>query len=127
MSYLPAAGEFCWNELMTGDVSRAKEFYSELLGWQFKDIDMGDMTYTTFSNGDKDVAGMMATPKGENIPPHWMSYICVDDLDEKVQLAQDLGATITVPQTDIKDHGRFAVIVDPTGAHIAFWQTLKEC
>ena len=28
-----AHGEFCWNELMTGDVAKAKAFYAKTIGW----------------------------------------------------------------------------------------------
>src|SRR5947207_8428694 len=127
---MPKPGEFCWNELMTGDTKKAKSFYSSLLGWKSKDMDMGeDMTYTLFSNAEKDIGGLMAIPKDQaaHIPPHWMSYISVENLDETVKQAKNLGAEIKCPPKDVGDFGRFAIIVDPTGAHIAFWQSLKAC
>ena len=62
-----------------------------------------------------------------HIPPHWMAYICCDDLEKTVEQAKDLGAKITMPKTMVGDFGCFAVIEDPTGAHIAFWQSLKSC
>ena len=30
-----------------------------------------------------------------------------------------------MPITQAGTHGRFAVIIDPTGAHVAFWETMK--
>ena len=30
-------GEFHWNELMTHDVERAKQFYQAAMGWEFED------------------------------------------------------------------------------------------
>ena len=65
----PQSGEFCWNELMTPDVKKAKEFYSALFGWKTQDHEMGDMTYTMVENGDKGIGGMMQTPKDKQIPP----------------------------------------------------------
>lgn len=122
-------GEFCWNELMTPNVEASKAFYSSLFGWEIQEHDMGHMTYTTLKNGDKDVGGMMSIPKEheKDMPPHWMSYIYVEDLDTTVEKAKSLGATIKQPPTDISDFGRLAVLQDPTGAHIALWQSLKSC
>lgn len=116
-------GAFCWNELMTPNVEQAKEFYGALLGWQWQDMPVAGNVYTIFTHEGKDVAGMMLTPPDAGqIPPHWMSYIMVDDLDDCVNKSVKLGATIAHPIKDLPNYGRFAVIQDPTGAHIAFWQ-----
>ncbi len=122
-------GEFCWNELMTGDTGKAKEFYGALLGWEFNDMDMGDMVYSCMKQGDKDIGGMMAIPKGQerNIPPHWMSYINVENLDDIAAKVEGLGGKIMCPKQTVKDYGCFIVVADPTGAHIAFWQSTKQC
>jgi uncharacterized protein len=81
-----------------------------------------------FKSGDKDVAGMMQIPQDQKqqIPPHWLSYVCVKDLNAMLEKAEALGATIKVPETAVSDFGRLAVIKDPTGAHIALWQSLKH-
>lgn len=34
---IPGAGRFCWHELMTTDLDAATKFYTELLGWSFRD------------------------------------------------------------------------------------------
>lgn len=121
-------GEFCWNELMTPDSKKAKQFYSDLFGWQMEDMDMGQMIYTMIKNGEKGVGGLMQTPKGqEHIPPHWLSYVSVENVDAMLEKAKKLGATIKMPATNVADYGRFAVLQDPTGAHIAIWQSLKNC
>jgi predicted enzyme related to lactoylglutathione lyase len=122
-------GDFCWTELMTTDTKKAKDFYSSLFGWTTQDHDMGNMTYTMFKNGDKDLGGMLQVPheKKGHVPPHWMSYISVENVDETIKKAKSLGASVTVEATPVSDYGRFAVIQDPTGAHIAVWQNLKAC
>ena len=122
-------GEFCWNELMTPNPAKAKEFYGSLLGWKTEDVEVNDITYTLIRTGDKEIGGMMQTPKEkqEHVPPHWMSYIYVKSVEETLAKATSLGATVVYPETQAGDYGRFAVIQDPTGAHIAFWQQLKNC
>lgn len=126
MSNTMKTGEFCWNELLTPDVAKAKAFYSALFGWQITDHDMGNMVYSMFNNGDKEVGGMMTIPEGQNIPPHWMSYVYVEDLDASAKKAETLGAKIVQPPTDVGNFGRLAVLQDPTGAHIALWQSVKS-
>ena len=42
---MPKQGEFCWNELMTSDAHKAKEFYRSLFGWEFQGKKVGDTTY----------------------------------------------------------------------------------
>ncbi len=122
----PAISEFCWNELMTPNTKMAKEFYESLLGWKSIDHDMGDKTYTVFTSGHKEVCGMLQTPKDKtHVPPHWMSYICVESIDHMLKKAQSLEAKIMAPKTMAGDKGYFAIIQDPTGAHIAFWQPVS--
>jgi len=125
----PTAGEFCWNELMTSDTKKAKDFYTALLGWTTQTHDMGHMTYTMFMNGDKGIGGMMQIPKeqSDHVPPHWMSYISVEDVEKTLEKAKSLGAEVKVPVTTVPDMGRFVIIQDPTGAHIAFWQSPQPC
>lgn len=123
----PDTGKFCWNELATPDREAAKKFYHEVLGWEFSELDMGDMTYTMIKKGDTEFAGMWQIPKDqqENIPPHWMAYVLVDNLQETLKKAQQAGANVVVPITKAGNFGEFVVITDPSGAHIAFWQSLK--
>ncbi len=120
----PKMGEFCWNELATANVKGAKDFYGKLLGWEFTEHDTGDMTYTMIGTGEHKFAGIWQIPteQKDQIPPHWMSYILVDDLEGVFAKAKSLGATVKVPVTQAGDMGSFFIINDPTGAHIAFWQ-----
>jgi predicted enzyme related to lactoylglutathione lyase len=119
--------EFCWNELATPNAHAAKDFYGKLLGWTFIDKTDGDMTYTMIQNKDQTFGGMWQIPTDQqnHIPPHWLGYILVDNLEETLQNAEQLGATVTMPITPVGDMGRFIIIQDPTGAHIAFWQSMN--
>lgn len=123
----PQFGNFCWNELATTNVKAAKDFYSKVFGWQFTDHEMGDMTYTMIKINDKDFAGIWAIPKEQQkqIPPHWMAYILVEDVEKALDKAKKNGATVVKPVTNANEMGRFAIITDPTGAHIALWQSLR--
>ena len=121
-----ATGTFCWTELMTRDVEKAKKFYSSLIGWQIKAQDMGGFTYHlihTPGNGEQ-VGGMMQMdgPQFQGVPPHWMPYIAVDDIDGTAKRTTELGGKVKMPPTDIPNVGRFCIIEDPTGAVISLFK-----
>ena len=126
MSEQPKLGEFCWNELATPNLKATKDFYGKVFGWQFIDHDMGNMTYTMIKHKDQEFAGIWSIPKDKEneIPPHWMAYILVENLDKSLENAQKFGANVIKPPTNAGDMGRFAIITDPTGAHVALWQPL---
>lgn len=121
-----ASGEFCWVELMTRDLDAAKKFYGELIGWTTNDQDIAGRSYTiiTPTGHKKSVGGMMAMdgPEFENVPPHWMPYILVTDIDAKAAKCEQLGGKVHCPPTDIPNVGRFCVIQDPTGAVVSLFQ-----
>jgi Predicted enzyme related to lactoylglutathione lyase len=104
-----------WFENYTTDVERATKFYTALFGWT-ADV-MPEMNYTTFKLGDEPpIAGMMAiTPEMGDLPPHWMTYFTVNDADEAVKTATELGASLFMPTHDIPGVGRFAGLVSPQG------------
>lgn len=107
-------GALCWNELATHDIENAKAFYEDLLGWTTSVNDEGN--YYTFHNGERYAAGMMqiAPDWGDNIPPHWMAYIAVDDTDAAVARIQELGGHVLREPFDTSA-GRMAVVTDPQG------------
>jgi predicted enzyme related to lactoylglutathione lyase len=122
----PAAGTFCWNELMTPDTNAAQAFYCQLFGWTTETMDMGGgRIYHLFKQGDKSTGGMMKIegPQMEGVPPHWLSYVTVDSVDATTSQAESLGATVYVPPTEIPNIGRFSVIADPTGGTLGLFQS----
>jgi hypothetical protein len=81
---------------------------------------MGPMgTYTIFKSGGVDVGGAIATPKGAKVPPSWLSYCSVSDVDAALTTATKLGGKIMSPAVDVPNVGRFAVVIDAQGAALA--------
>jgi predicted enzyme related to lactoylglutathione lyase len=119
-------GTFCWVELGTTDGEAAKSFYAQLFGWDHVDNPMGpDGVYTLLKLDGKDVGGlykMMPDMLAQGIPPHWLSYIYVNNADETAEKAKAEGATVMNGPFDVATLGRMAVIQDPTGAVFALWQ-----
>jgi predicted enzyme related to lactoylglutathione lyase len=114
-------GAFCWVELGTNDAAGAKKFYTELLGWQLKEGDVSPMAYTEIVVAGKHVGGIYQSgPEyGGDMPPMWMPYVAVDDVDAAAQRVKELGGKVRVPPMDIPHVGRFCVITDPQGASLS--------
>jgi predicted enzyme related to lactoylglutathione lyase len=124
----PSQGVFVWDELVTTDVEGAKRFYRTVVGWESRDVDMGnDFTYTIFSSGGSDRGGCMPQPAGsEGAPPAWLTYLGTDDADGSIAKARSLGVTTVVLEpTDIPTVGRLAVFVDPSGALVGLYKPVE--
>jgi predicted enzyme related to lactoylglutathione lyase len=118
-------GAFMWNELMTNDVEKAKSFYRATLGWAAEEMKMPSGSYWIAKLDDKMVAGIMdiaMMPPGT--PPHWFSYIEVDDVDARVKKVAGSGGKVIREPFDIPDVGRVAIVADATGAMVG-WMTPK--
>jgi predicted enzyme related to lactoylglutathione lyase len=101
----------CWNELWTTDLEGARAYYAPLFGWTMKI----SPEYTEVHLGEKGIGGMMTVPMPD-MPPAWLPYFMVTDVEATTAKAKSLGATIYVESKDIPNVGRFAVIADPQGA-----------
>jgi predicted enzyme related to lactoylglutathione lyase len=110
-------GAFCWMELVTPDVAKAKAFYTGLFGWGLKESTDPAMPYTEVQLADRSIGGMYPPMSGMgNVPPHWGVYWQVADTDASAARAKSLGGNLCVEPKDISKVGRFAVIQDPQGA-----------
>ncbi len=121
---MPKHGEICWTEIATTDLEKADTFYSELFGWNIKSDNNPEFEYRHFSDGrGHDVGGMyQMNPEmfgGHAVPPHFMTYISVDDVDKTAKQVTDLGGRIVREPMDIPNTGRMAVLTDPAGATFA--------
>jgi len=123
-SYSP--GTFSWTDLATTDQEGAKQFYSELFGWEADDQPVGDgMTYSMMNIGGKPVAAIATQPEAQRdagVPPAWQSYVTVESADASADRATTLGATVHAPPFDVMDVGRMAVIQDPQGGFFMVWE-----
>lgn len=118
----PTPGQFIWVELMSRDWGQAKQFYSELLGWQAQEMPMPDgSVYTVFQTGNGNAAGGMAMPADvpAEVPSNWTGYLSVADLDQALEAVTAAGGQIMMPPMEIENVGRFAHILDTAGAVVA--------
>ena len=114
-------GDIGWCDLMTGDVDKARDFYTSVIGWDTEVMDVGKGPYTVFKAGDRPVAGLMAKPPegpAAGAPTAWTSYVTVDDVDARAARVAGAGGVVLAGPMDVPTVGRMAIIRDPTGGSI---------
>ena len=109
-------GTLIWNEVMTPDIPRATQFYTDVLGMGSETMPMGEETYTVLTNAEGRQIGGAMNPPMADVPPHWNVYFNVDDVDATVAKAGELGGQVVAPAFDVPGVGRMAVLADPQGA-----------
>src|ERR1700677_5233960 len=95
-------GRFVWYELMTTDMEAAKAFYANVVGWGTRGASAPGLAYSLFTSGDSPVAGLMNVPEGARrtgVPPQWMGYVGVDDVDAAVGRINKVGGGGSFPRT----------------------------
>jgi predicted enzyme related to lactoylglutathione lyase len=115
-------GRFVWHELMTPDVEGSKKFYAELFGWTFDERPMpGGMpgVYPTITKDNRPLGGVVSLEmlKKEGVPPHWMGYVSVANVDESAAATKANSGNVGVEPMDIPTVGRMSVIGDPQHAY----------
>jgi predicted enzyme related to lactoylglutathione lyase len=110
-----------WNELNTRDPEVAKSFYGDVFGWGFEERQFETGTYTSIKVGEDSVGGMIdITGRApDEVPPHWLVYFAVDDVDAAVAKATDSGGGVVLEPFDIAEVGRIAIVKDPFDAVFA--------
>jgi hypothetical protein len=115
----------CWIDVEPEDAGEAQQFYEGLFGWTFADATPSNApgTYLIARLDGHDV-GAIASPASSPTGA-WNTYIAVDDVEAATLSAQTAGGTVTNPPQDAGPAGRWAEILDPTGARFRVWQARR--
>jgi predicted enzyme related to lactoylglutathione lyase len=119
----PLPGSFCWDELLTKDMDAASKYYGALFGWTGK-LGEGEMKYWHWQNAGRDMGGVM-TLMMPNVPPHWLGYIAVSDVEGSTAKVRELGGKVMMEPMDIAKVGKFSIVQDPTGATFALFRSAR--
>ncbi len=107
-------GGVVWNQLSTGDLAAAKDFYAGVFGYSY--TDMGDMATVNGDGPGGTVAGMGGLEPGNaDARPEWSVIFSVADADATAQRATETGGSVVFGPVD-SEWGRMATIRDPQGA-----------
>ncbi|MEU7056105.1 VOC family protein [Streptomyces sp. NPDC046197] len=119
-----APGSLGWVELATRDIKRARDFYTEVFGWSVNASEW----YTQWGMHGGEFGGM--TRIGDryppDMPPHWLPYFAVEDVDATTGVAVTAGARTLLEPSSVADGPRIAVLRDPQGAAFGVYQAGQE-
>jgi predicted enzyme related to lactoylglutathione lyase len=111
-------------DLTVPNAEEVRDFYAAVAGWRAEPLDMGG--YSDFvmlaGDGTTPVAGICHA-RGENaaLPPQWIAYITVADLDASLARCQTGGGAIVAGPKGEAPH-RYCLIRDPAGAVVALME-----
>jgi predicted enzyme related to lactoylglutathione lyase len=125
----PAPGTIIWTDLTVENADGLREFYADVAGWESSPVSMGeydDFNMTSPTTGQP-VAGI-CNARGSNaeLPPQWLIYITVEDVEASAARCEALGGKILVGPKGMGTYGRYCVIQDPAGAVSALFTPASE-
>jgi predicted enzyme related to lactoylglutathione lyase len=110
------ANTFCFAELYTPDVARARKFYGDLFGWTT--VDRSGM-YSIFQKDGQNVAALRRSDVGGS---RWVCQVTVESVDRTAARLQALGGKVVMPAFDTPGVARTAVVAAPDGALFGLWE-----
>ena len=117
-------GHIAWHDITVPDAPALRDFYAAVVGWSTEDVSMGD--YADFNmkqpNSGEATAGIChAWGENADLPPQWLMYIIVADLDASIDACKRHGGRVVREARPLAG-GRFAVVADPVGAITALFE-----
>ena len=116
-------------DLTVENADEVRDFYAAVVGWTVEPLDMGgyaDYVMKSPETGEWTAGVCHARGLNADLPPQWLVYITVPDLEASLAQCLALGGTQLTP---IKgDHGAensYATIKDPAGAVLTLMQGPK--
>ena len=121
----PEVGTVGWIDLTVGNAEEVCDFYAAVTGWESSAVDMGgynDFNMTSPESEEPRAGVCHARGANADLPPAWLIYITVSDLDHSIKRCLSLGGDIVRPLTEMSGYGRYCVIRDPAGAVAALFE-----
>lgn len=111
-------GTIAWRDLTVENAEAVRDFYASVVGWKPVGCDMGgyeDYNMTAPGSGEA-VAGVChARGANASLPPQWIVYVTVADVEASARSAVELGGAVLDGPRKM-DERSFCVIRDPAGA-----------
>lgn len=118
-------GSIIWVDLTVEQAEKVRDFYAEVVGWESDPVDMGGYNdFNMLSPGDGSARAGICFRRGMNadLPPLWLVYITVTDLEKSIHRCEQLGGSLVSGPKGEAETGRYCVIQDPAGAVAALYQ-----
>ena len=108
------AGTVAWTDLSVSDVPRIRDFYRAVIGWEPSAFNMGGWDDFNMNHpGTNQAASGVCLARGftATIPPQWLIYVPVKDLEASLATCEKLGGKVLH-----RFDNKCCVIQDPAGA-----------
>ena len=128
MPETPKMGSIGWMDLTVSNASEVRDFYCAVAGWRPHPVAMGDYEdFAMMPDGAAQPVGGICHARGENegLPPVWLIYIVVPDIDAALAEVSARGGAVVRPAQSMGG-ARYAVISDPAGAVCSLYQPATE-
>lgn len=121
--FAPPPGSIAWQDLTVEDAPAVRSFYRAVVGWEVREVDMGGYAdYEMRRPGGEAVAGVChARGSNADLPPLWLLYVVVEELDAALDAARSHGGEVVSGPREMGPD-RMAVVRDPAGAVLALYQ-----
>ncbi len=121
-------GSLGWMDLTVENADSIRDFYREVTGWTATGLEMGgyeDYVMAEPASG-KAISGIChARGSNTELPPVWLIYITVEDIEQSLKRCEELGGQAITPIKSYGEQGRYCIIRDPAGAHAALFEPAK--
>jgi uncharacterized protein len=123
MSEGPTPGTIFWYDLTVPNAEEIRDFYAAVVGWTFTGEDMDEYEDFNMIASDGETTAGICHARGVNsdVPPQWLIYIVVEDVDAAAEKCVSMGGRLMAGPRDMGE-GRFCVIRDPAGAMCALYK-----
>ena len=113
-------------EVPADDITRAKKFYTEILGWDFVPTRIPGMQveYWNISTGKskKNTLNMGGLYQRKESSSRMLMYALVDDMEKALARVEELGGKIISPKMTLETVGTLVTIIDSEGNLIGLWE-----
>ncbi len=121
-----SAGNWIWSELWTVSPEKSAYFYEDLSGLiAMREEGKGKKAYNVFMKDGESIAGFMPVESSE-FQTRWGGYIAVDNLEQTIKKAKQLGGKVFDVNLDQHGAGKVAVLADPLGAVFFIYELKKK-
>ncbi len=119
----PKLGKPMWFDLTVENADEVSDFYAAVVGWEKQPLSMGeyDDYVMKVPKGGEGATGICHA-RGSNayIPPQWLIYVMVENLDASIEKCKNLGGNIIGEKRKMGEQ-HYCLIQDPAGAYMMIY------
>jgi len=127
---LAAPGEWIWSSLITTDPDTGAAFYQALFDYEVFELpaDKGAQHLLLASDNYVRASANTLPANKQNVHPHWLNYVRVEDAVKATAKLVALGGRVLVEPRVDRHGGKVAVVADPLGAPFGLleWQDTES-